>query len=681
MATMSSTPSTSKCGNCGVNNPSTAHYCARCGRPLAGEYIVVSSTHLDTLEYDVKRLRKDAHELQNQIDNLPLNRLKRWLSNDNILEFGLIILAFIFLFVYYFFIDGRNSVDKYLVLSNNGYYSLFKKDKQLTPYQYDTLILCSDGSKNLQYVIAKAHGKYGRLSHSGDILDSCKFDLIDYRHYIIDNKEYYNYDFSYGWALTSNNGLYGFIKEKKKGDIQEIPPQFLYASRFNDGFARVQYADKTYGWIDSKGHEVPWGKVYSCGDYSNGRAWISIDSQGKEYGYVDKKGNITDMHASAATQFNNNRAFISKGKAWAMIDKNLALMTDFVLYPRVDPSTKQYLRPLFKYESDKKCWQCSYNGKDCYVNKKGEILSGDQVVQASSKKKDGYETKRDSVSYLMGINFGSFMKGYDFGDIKWNRVSKGITDYVNSTGNQKSAEFEKQFEMSPSLINKVFNSYLVDRGKGIKGSRARRDSVAYLLGLNFGTFLKNNHFGALDNQIIKTGLDDYMSAKGDPKDTLNFLAQFRVNANEMTPVFNSYLSERKAQIAQANLQKENAFMADNRGKQGVIVLSSGLQYLILNSGNTNRKPRKNSDTVYVKYTGRLLDGSIFDATSGTEDVHFLLSRVIKGWQEGLKMVGEGGSIRLFVPEKLAYGDNWNGNIEPNSTLIFDIQLSRVVYGR
>lgn len=371
---MSSTPSTSKCGNCGFNNPSTAHYCARCGRPLAGEYIVVSSTHLDTLEYDVKRLRKDAHELQNQIDNLPLNRLKRWLSNDDIIEFGLIILAFIFLFVYYFFIDGRNSVDKYLVLSNNGYYSLFKKDKQLTPYQYDTIILCSSAN-DLSYAIVKQSGKYGRIDRKGKVLDSCVYDQI--------------YSFKNGWAITESDGLYGYIKEKKKGNIQAVKPQFIGALPFSEGFARVQYADKTYGWIDSKGHEVPWGKVYSCGDYSNGHAWISIDSQGKEYGYVDKKGNITNMHASAATQFNNNRAFISKGQAWAMIDKNLALMTDFVLYPRVDPATKQYLRPLFKYESDKKCWQCSYNGKDCYVNKKGEILSGDQVVQASSKKKDG----------------------------------------------------------------------------------------------------------------------------------------------------------------------------------------------------------------------------------------------------------------------------------------------------
>ncbi len=668
----------SKCKKCGAENPSSAYYCGRCGNSLysTGREVVTKGTRRAQQELEEKYI---THPTVGTGFTVLWKAITKLFSSlwDSIGEFFgtswgtiLIIVFDVISFGLFFFgicwIGDRNSIDKYSVLSNNGYYSLFKKGKQLTPYQYDTIILHSSAN-DLSYAIVKQGGKYGRIDRNGRILDSCVYDQI--------------YLFKQGWAVTESNGLYGYIKRTKKGEIQEIKPHYLNAMAFSEGFARVQFADKTYGWIDSKGHEVPWGKVYSCGEYSNGRAWISIDAKGKEYGYVDKKGNITDLHATGATQFNNNRAFITKGKGWAMIDRNLSPITDFVLYPRFDPATKQYFRNYFKYEHDKKCWQCWYNGKDCYVNKKGEILSVDQVVQASSTKKDGYETKRDSVSYLMGINFGSFMKGYDFGDIKWNRVSKGITDYVNSTGNQKSSEFKKQFEMSPSLINKVFNSYLADRGKGIKGSRARRDSVAYLLGLNFGTFLKNNHFGTLDNQIIKTGIDDYMSAKGDPKDSLNFLAQFRVNANKMSPVFDSYLAERKTQIAQANLQKENAFMADNRGKQGVIVLSSGLQYIILNSGNTSRKPKKNSDTVYVKYTGRLLDGSIFDATSGTEDVHFLLSRVIKGWQEGLKMVGEGGSIRLFVPAKLAYGDNWNGNIEPNSTLIFDIQLSRVVYGR
>lgn len=664
----------SKCKQCGAENPNSAYYCGRCGNSLysTGREVVPKGTRRAQQELEEKYVAHPTVGTGFIVLWRAISRLfsRPWKSvGEFFVDSWATILILVGVVVYFWItilIAERNSIDKYSVLSNNGNYSLFKKEKQLTPYQYDTIILCSSGG-DLSFAIVKQSGKYGRIDRKGQVLDSCLYDWIS--------------SFKQGWAITESNGLFGFIKEQKKGKLQAVKPQFIDAHSFSEGFARVQYADKTYGWIDSNGYEVPWGKVYSCGEYSNGLAWISIDGSGKEYGYVDKKGNITNLHATGATQFINDRAFISKGGAWAMIDRNLSSITDYVLQPRVDPATKKFLKPYFKFENDKKCWQCSYNGRDCYINKKGEILNGDQVAQVSAKKKGLYTTKRDSVSYLMGINFGSFIKVNGFGDIKWNRVSKGITDYVNSTGNRNSVEFEKQFEMSPSLINNVLNSYLSDRGKGIKGSRARRDSVAYLLGLNFGTILKNNHFGALDNQIIKTGVDDYMSAKGDPKDSISFLAQFRVNANKMKPVFNSYLAERTAQIAHANLQKENAFMSDNKGKQGVIASPSGLQYTILNSGNTSRRPKKNSDTVYVKYTGKLLDGSIFDETSGTEDVHFLLSRVIKGWQEGLKRVGEGGSIRLFIPAKLAYGDKWNGNIEPNSTLIFDIQLSRVVYGR
>lgn len=669
----------SKCKKCGAENPSGAYYCGGCGSSLYSQkrVVVPKGTRRIQQELEEKYITRPTigtgfSVLWRAIENF---FSRAWAVLNDLVDFEIVIivLANVVIFGYIIFFSDRNNVGKYSALSKNGYYALFKKDKQLTPYQYDTLVLYSNYNGDLSYVIAKQGGKYGRLNRKGQVLDSCIYDQL--------------YSFNKGWAITEINGLFGYIKEKKKGDIQIINPKYLQAGSFSQGFSRIQYADKTYGWIDSKGHEVSWGKVYGCGDYRNGYAWISIGSDGREYGYVDKRGNVTNLHATAETQFDNGRAFFSKGGGWAMIDRNLKQVTDFVLYPRIDPSTKQYIKPLFRYDAEKKLWICLCNGEECFVNKKGEIFTkSSQNAELSSltrkPKSNEFSTKRDSVSYLMGINFGSFIKGYDFGEVKWKRVSKGITDFVNSKGIQKNAGFENQFDISPSLINTVFNSYLSDRSNGIKGSKSRRDSVAYLLGVNFGSFLKNNHFGALDNQTIKKGLDDYLSAKGDPKDTLAFLAQFRIDANLMNSVFNDYLSERRNQIAHANFQKEKAFLTENRTKPNVVELPSGLQYIVIKSGNTSKKPKKNSDTVYVKYKGTFLDGSLFDETSETDaDVHFQLSKVIRGWQEGLKKIGEGGEIRLFVPSSLAYGDNWNSNIEPNSLLVFDVQLNKVVYGR
>ena len=118
-------------------------------------------------------------------------------------------------------------------------------------------------------------------------------------------------------------------------------------------------------------------------------------------------------------------------------------------------------------------------------------------------------------------------------------------------------------------------------------------------------------------------------------------------------------------------------MASNKTKPGVEVTESGLQYKIIEAGNPDLKPGP-SDTVKVLYKGTLLDGTVFDETKeGAEPVTMLLNRVIPGWTEGLQLVGEGGKIQLVIPAELAYGEGGNQGIEPNSTLIFDVDLVEV----
>ncbi len=101
--------------------------------------------------------------------------------------------------------------------------------------------------------------------------------------------------------------------------------------------------------------------------------------------------------------------------------------------------------------------------------------------------------------------------------------------------------------------------------------------------------------------------------------------------------------------------------------------ASGLYYVIENSG-TSAHPTLGS-TVNVDYNGYLLNGQVFDSGKG---VVFPLSNVIAGWQEGLQLIGEGGKIKLIVPSALAYGDRQAGSIPPNSVLVFDVKLNRIV---
>lgn len=132
-------------------------------------------------------------------------------------------------------------------------------------------------------------------------------------------------------------------------------------------------------------------------------------------------------------------------------------------------------------------------------------------------------------------------------------------------------------------------------------------------------------------------------------------------------------SNHEAMVATKN-KVGREFLAENAKKEGVVVSDSGLQYIIEEAGSDVKAGPK--DTVKVNYKGTLLDGTVFDETKG-EPVQLMLNRVIPGWTEGIQLVGEGGKIKLFIPAELAYGERGQQGIEPNSTLLFDVEVVEV----
>lgn len=207
-------------------------------------------------------------------------------------------------------------------------------------------------------------------------------------------------------------------------------------------------------------------------------------------------------------------------------------------------------------------------------------------------------------------------------------------------------------------------------------SKAEVDSVSYLLGVNFGSFLKGYNFGEDLNysQIVK-GMKDFVAAEGDVRSP-EFAAQLKYSPQSINNAFNSYLEKRQQYLSAVNKEEGEKFLAENAGKEGVKTTESGLQYKIIEQGNDVVPGPK--DTVWVRYKGTLLDGTVFDQTQeGADSVRLTLDRVIKGWQEGMQLVGEGGKIELYVPAELGYGERGSGPIGPSSTLIFNIDLTRV----
>ena len=135
-----------------------------------------------------------------------------------------------------------------------------------------------------------------------------------------------------------------------------------------------------------------------------------------------------------------------------------------------------------------------------------------------------------------------------------------------------------------------------------------------------------------------------------------------------------HLNYKGKQLAAQNRQVGAEFLASNKQKEGVVTLDSGLQYKVLQEGTGTVHPAAGAE-VTVHYHGTLIDGTVFDSSvERGEPLSLPLSRVIKGWQQGVPLMVEGEKTRFYVPSELAYGNRSAGSIPPGSVLIFDIEL-------
>lgn len=196
-----------------------------------------------------------------------------------------------------------------------------------------------------------------------------------------------------------------------------------------------------------------------------------------------------------------------------------------------------------------------------------------------------------------------------------------------------------------------------------------QDKVSYSIGVDLGKHLKRQGI-EINPVVFSKGLVDGLS---DQKTLLT--------DQQMKDVLDDFqkrmMAKRVAEmdkLAATNKAAGDAFLAANKAKAGVVTLPSGLQYKILTAGK-GQKPGK-EDTVTVEYTGKLINGTVFDSTEKSgKPATFKVSQVIPGWTEILQLMPVGSTWEVYVPANLAYGArNVGGMIGPNETLIFNIHL-------
>ncbi len=211
--------------------------------------------------------------------------------------------------------------------------------------------------------------------------------------------------------------------------------------------------------------------------------------------------------------------------------------------------------------------------------------------------------------------------------------------------------------------------------KGLLPSKAEIDTVSYLMGINFGSMIKGYNLGDLNFNEVKKGINDFVNAKGNQNNP-EFVKQFKINPEEMNRIVSEFIEKRNAYTAAVNKEAQAKFFDEVKKKAGVQTSPTGLAYLIKEAGNDNKPSEQ--DTVYVHYKLSLKDGSVIEEVAEDQpSVMLMLNRVIPGWTEGLQLLGEGGKATLYVPAELGYGERGANAIEPNTPLVFDIQLDSV----
>jgi FKBP-type peptidyl-prolyl cis-trans isomerase FklB len=190
----------------------------------------------------------------------------------------------------------------------------------------------------------------------------------------------------------------------------------------------------------------------------------------------------------------------------------------------------------------------------------------------------------------------------------------------------------------------------------------QKEKISYSIGLNIGrnlgSDLKRQSID-VDPNLVAKGIQDALSG-----------AKPLLSNEEIQETMVAFQKE----MGEKQKQRGEAFLSENKKKEGVKALPSGLQYKVIKAG-TGKKPKVN-DAVTVHYRGTLMDGTEFDSSFRRgQPANFPVSGVIRGLTEALQLMEEGAKWQLFVPPNLAYGERGAGGlIGPNATLIFEVEL-------
>ena len=265
----------------------------------------------------------------------------------------------------------------------------------------------------------------------------------------------------------------------------------------------------------------------------------------------------------------------------------------------------------------------------------------------NSTPKANLKTDVDTMSYAMGMTQSQGLKEYLVGRLNidttyMDQFIKGLNDGVNAGDNKGKAAYYAGIQIGQQISNQMV--------KGINQEVFGNDSTKSIS-------LKNFMAGFITGTTGKKGIMDVQQAQ----QTANTMIT-KIRANNMMKQYGP------------NKEAGEKFLAQNKKKEGVKTLPSGVQYKVIKEGNGPMP--KDTSMVKVNYEGRTIDGKVFDSSyKRKEPVSLRANQVIKGWTEALIHMPVGSVWEVYIPQELAYGEREQGNdIKPFSALVFKIEL-------
>lgn len=283
---------------------------------------------------------------------------------------------------------------------------------------------------------------------------------------------------------------------------------------------------------------------------------------------------------------------------------------------------------------------------------------------------EGDSRSMDTLSYCVGTDVGQNVKHqFEGQDVDIEELKNGLRgaftnkSYISTNEanavlerffgavTERKAAFQKEHEKNPTALFKVF------------ANSAESKKIAYAMGVAMGANIINSSLNIHYYWLLK-GVGDAYNGGG------------QLKPEQISAFMNNYFNV----VLPAEVKRRSEEWLEKKSREsGVVKSESGLLYRVVSAGDMEKAAKNDGYTVVVHYEGRLQNGKVFDSSRSREKpVEFPLDRVIKGWTEGMKYVGPGGKIILYIPSELAYGaQGAGGTIGPNEALEFEVELIEV----